>query len=564
MKLRKVLIENFRGIRRLELVLDDTTVLIGENNSGKTAVLDALRLCLREMGSRKRVVFDPYDFYLKDANADPASADSIRIEITFSEDGVGQWGDQLTASLTRLRILQVDDYSCGHIILSVKCAFDTKTGDLDQDWEFLNLNGDKLQNVPDTALAILQREVSYYYLSALRDAAKHFDPKGPFWRPFLKDSQLTPEKRAEIEAKLREINDLVVQSHSSFDQAKECLRRIQDVVPMSSGDVVSVEAVPGRLFDMLSKAQIHLGTGTGAKVPIGRHGEGTQSLAVLMLFSAFLEAWPGSASIVALEEPEAHLHPSAVRALWKLINDIAGQKLISTHSGDLLSEVPIRSVRRLVREPNGAAGYFLKPTTLTPDEERKFNFHIRYARAELLFARCWILVEGETEITLLPELAQMLGLDMERVGIRCVPFQHAGLEVFLKVANDFGIRWCVLSDNDQQGISDQKKVVTHLKAAKLEDVLHVMPQPDIEQYLCACGFGSVYLSYLTAQTQKQVTAAPSEPDYWRQATKAVNGARNYSKPSAALHVVSQIRNGVAGIPAILKQTMLAASRLAEM
>ena len=83
---------------------------------------------------------------------------------------------------------------------------------------------------------------------------------------------------------------------------------------MTSGDVVSIEAVPGRMFDMLAKAEIHLGTITGAKVPVGKHGEGTQSLAVLMLFSAFLDTWPSGAPIVALEEPEAHLHPSAVRA----------------------------------------------------------------------------------------------------------------------------------------------------------------------------------------------------------------------------------------------------------
>ena len=46
MRVTALLMENFRGIRRLELDLDEITVLIGENNSGKTAVLDALRLCL--------------------------------------------------------------------------------------------------------------------------------------------------------------------------------------------------------------------------------------------------------------------------------------------------------------------------------------------------------------------------------------------------------------------------------------------------------------------------------------------------------------------------------------
>ena len=99
----------------------------------------------------------------------------------------------------------------------------------------------------------------------------------------------------EIERKIREVNDLVVNSHDSFRQVHDGLRQVQDVVPLTSGDGVSIEAVPGRIFDMLAKAQITLGSVTGARIPLNRHGEGTQSLSVLMLFTAFLEAWPAGA-----------------------------------------------------------------------------------------------------------------------------------------------------------------------------------------------------------------------------------------------------------------------------
>src|SRR5262245_28974937 len=123
MKLRRLLIENFRGFRRLDLELADTTVLIGENNSGKTAVLHALRLCLRELGSRRRLIFEPYDFHLKDENAEPAATKPIRIELTFSEDAPGEWDNQLTGRLVRLGILQVDpDDGRGRVTLSVRCA----------------------------------------------------------------------------------------------------------------------------------------------------------------------------------------------------------------------------------------------------------------------------------------------------------------------------------------------------------------------------------------------------------------------------------------------------------
>ena len=57
MRIKCLRVRNFRGIRDLELELGKVTVLIGENNSGKTSVLDAMKICLRDLGPRRRVVF---------------------------------------------------------------------------------------------------------------------------------------------------------------------------------------------------------------------------------------------------------------------------------------------------------------------------------------------------------------------------------------------------------------------------------------------------------------------------------------------------------------------------
>lgn len=560
MRLRQLMIKNFRGIRELKLDLDDTTVLIGENNFGKTAILEVLRLCLGDLTSRRRVVFDPFDFYLKDDATAPSSADPIQVTLTFSEAVSGEWDGTLIGRLGRQKILQVGADGRNLVVLRVTCSYSTSSRDLEQDWEFLTADGSPLTGLSDGALGGLQREISYFYLPALRDAARHFDAKGKFWRPFLKDNQLPEDKRALIEAKLREVNELVVASHTSFEAARARLRRVQEVVPMAAGDAVSIEAVPGRIFDMLSKAQIYLGSTTGAKVPIGRHGEGTQSLAVLMLFSAFLDAWPQGVPIIGIEEPEAHLHPSAIRALWKTVEGISGQKLISTHSGDILSEVPIKAVRRLSKSATGITVHRLEPATLSADDERKFNFHIRHARGELLFARCWLLVEGETELTLLPELARHLGIDLERAGVRCVQHRHVGIELFLKVARDLGIKCCALTDNDLQGLADQAHVRNYVPAAILGDALHVMAEPDIEHHLCALGFGPVYEAYLSPQTRPRVTAAPGDADYWPQVLAAIK--KTVTKPEAALAVLSRVRAGNSPVPPVLERTLRDAVALA--
>ena len=544
MRVTAIRIENFRGIKQLELELDKTTVLIGENNSGKTAVLDALRLCLRNLRSRQRTVFDTLDFHLPDEDAEPSSAEPIQIEVLFSEQEMGEWNNQLIGRLSRDGILQVGDDERNHVLLRVTCKYDSTSRDFAQDWSFLNLNREPLTGVGSQALARIQQEVPYFYLTALRDAAHHFDASGQFWRPFLKDTQLPVEKKTEIEQKLREVNDLVVDSHDSFGQVRTALRQVQDVVPLASGDVVSIEAVPGRMFDMLAKAQIHLGTMTGAKIPVEKHGEGTQSLAVLMLFSAFLKLWPDRDPIVALEEPEAHLHPSAVRALWHLVDDFSGQKLISTHSGDLLAEIDIQHIRRLARTPDGISAFQIPANLLSAEERRKFNYHIRLVRGELLFARCWLLVEGETEVWVYPAAARALGKDLHREGVRVVPYRQTDVGLLTKIANALGIAWYCVGDDDSQRQKTESEVKENLGSANYADRL-VFPYIDIEIHLLSNGYDGIYAPFMPEQNLAKMEKEPSDPDYW------IEYAKNFprkAKTHAAADVAVEMENrGAAGV-----------------
>ena len=568
MQLRRLEVENFRGIASLDLVLGATTILIGENNTGKTALLDALRFALRDVRTRRGCAFDEYDFHLPTANADPSKAPPISIRLTFKEDEPEQWDNEQIGNLNRARILQIGADERSLVILKVGARFDETAQEFVQDWEFQNPDGAALAGLSETALGVFHSEVSYYYLSALRDAAKQFDSRGPFWRPFLKESQLTPEKRREIETKLSEVNDLIISSHTSFSQVVSRLKDVRNVVSVADGgkEVVSVEAVPGRLFDMLSKAAVNMNTATGAKIPVERHGEGTQSLAVLTLFNAYLQAWNKGDAMVALEEPEAHLHPSAVRALWQLIERIPGQKIISTHSGDLLSEVPPESIVRLHKDgPTGPTtkAFRFVSVPLDSNDLRKFNFHIRRDRGELLFSRCWILGEGETEGTLIPESARVLEKNLERAGIRFVTYQSGiSLETCLQVANGMGIRWVVLADNDEQGRNSITTVQKHLSGRAESEALFVIPKPaaDIEEYLCCNGFQDVYLNLLSKQTRKKVKVSPDDPEYPLQIARALPPRL---KTRAAQDILMVIRDNPQSVPQLFEEIIEAAIKLME-
>ncbi len=559
MTISSVRIRNFRGIRDLSLDLDDVTVLIGENNSGKTSVLDALRLCLRNLGPRRRVVFDALDFHLPDDHADPSSVDPIRIDVTFSEQASRQWGDELTGRLGRSGILQVDTDDRCHVHLHVTCSYDRESRDFAQDWRFLDLNGDRLPGAGSGALTLLQREVSYFYLTALRDAAHHFDVRGPFWGPFLRDSQLSVDKRTEIERKLREVNDLVVASHASFEQVQSGLRRVQEVVALATTDIVSIEAVPGRMFDMLAKAQVHLGTTTGAKIPVGRHGEGTQSLAVLMLFSAFLNSWPEGTPILALEEPEAHLHPSAVRALWQIVSGFDGQKLVSTHSGDLIAEIDVHNVRRFARTSEGIRSFRVPDNLLTTEEARKFNYNVRHARGELLFARCWLLVEGETEVWVYSAAARALGINLHREGIRAVEYRQTDVGMLTKVADALGIDWYCVGDDDTQRAKTERRLRDLYEHGQYESRC-VFPYRDIETHLLTNGYDAVYCKHMPKQNLDKVTSQPTDPNYWQEYAKQLPGR---AKTQAATEVAIEMEaRGESGVSQAIRDVVQKVVRLA--
>lgn len=559
MKLRHLKIENFRGIKSLELDFGDTTVLIGENNTGKTTILDALRFALREVRHRQGCAFDAYDFHLSNATSEPSTASPIRLQLTFREDNKGEWGDEQLGRLSRSGILQVNG-ECGVVVLEITGRFDLNTKEYAQDWQFLNLEGLALTNVLGSALSMLQNEVAYFYLPALRDATRHFDAKGSFWRPFLKESQLTPEKRGEIEGKLAEVNNLIVTSHESFAKVTTCLQDVCKVVPLASANAASIDAVPGRLFDLLAKAQVSLSTDTGVKVPVGRHGEGMQSLAVLMLFNAFLQTWSEGSPIIALEEPEAHLHPSAVRALWHLIEQIPGQKIISTHSGDLLAEVPPESVTRLYRNTGDITARRVIDAGLNPEEQRKFNFHIRQSRGELLFARCWILAEGETELTVLPEAARCMGRDLERAGVRCLQHTQAGIDIFIKVAQALGISLVGFFDGDTRGMTDYAKLALALQSCNHGDALVVMQEQNIEQHLCMHGFCDIYENLLTEQPRQKITVLPGNSNY---AIQVADALPSKLKTQAAQEVAKAMHDGTHPVPDLLHRAIENAIRFAE-
>lgn len=573
MLLSKLHIENYRGIKSLELDLDETTVLVGENNSGKTTVLHALRACLQALRSTGRSSpFEEFDLHFDSQSADPTSAPAIAITLTFEESQPGEWPAEIEQQLGGdggvVVLAPPDDRS--RVQLRVSAQFSNATQDIETTFAFLDASGVALPLKNRGRLGALQQLRPLFYLSALRDAGKEFSRTSQFWSPFVKNSQIEPAKKAEIEKQLESINAQIIEAHGTFKGVREHLSQIQKLVALGEQDVVSVDAVPARVFDMLNRTQVSIASSTGARLPIGRHGEGTQSLTVLMLFDAFLKSElarkqgnKASRPIVALEEPEAHLHPNAVRALWKTIRDIDGQKLIATHSGDLLSEVELTSIRRLYRSRGQVKVGSITAGVLGVRDQRKFDFLVRRSRGELFFARCWLLGEGETEAILFTGAAEVLGLDLDQAGVRCLEYRLGDIDFFLDAANALGIAWHCLTDADAQGLSDAKKAIHRIPGTPKRQWRHIsalVGATSIEPYLAANGFLDIYEGLATPQLkQKKLTVAKDDPAYPEQISNCIP-----EKIAGAYAVVEAMRvRGPASVPPAIKSALMKAIALAR-
>lgn len=355
MFLKEVKVQNFRSLKNVDITFDESTILIGENNAGKSTLLDAIKKGLSRTGTR--FLFDDYDFFMDSEMSSPKDSDGIKIILIFEERTLDEWEGFI--SDTFIDALQYLDGEKASILLQTTASYNEVTSDIEVKTVFLNNEFEpivgKVQNLVNKFITL----TPVFYLQALREIKDTFSAKSPLWGRFIKKAAIPQEELSVIQNQIKKLNTDIISNDENLTKLVMELQKIQKVMDFEGNeqDLVSINAMPIKTWDLLSKAQVVLNNGTSSMdFPLEKHGQGTQSVTTILLFKAYINILLKELSsdfaegILTLEEPEAHLHPQAIRALHKSIEEMECQKIITTHSPYFIQNADIRNIRYIKKE----------------------------------------------------------------------------------------------------------------------------------------------------------------------------------------------------------------------
>ena len=427
-------------------------VLIGENDSGKTAIVDAIRYVLKTK-SGEPIYWEEKDFYM-----DKAGNRSRKLKIECVFEGISE--TEAAPFLEWIGLKDVDGKSCYCLRLTLNASI------LDDGRIYPEVKAGmgREGTVMDGRAKDLLRVV---YLKPLRDALQDMTHgKRSRIAQILRAHNIFSEKsRSEggihkLEELYKRLSDDI---NKYFDKAgegegREITQRINDILSehfLMAGDKreAYLSLTGSDLIDILRQIDLVLES--------NKSGLGSLNLlciaAELLLF---YEANPGL-KLTLIEELEAHLHPQYQLRLLDYIREQEklGQFILTTHSISVASNIPLEHL--VVLKGDKAFPMGSQYTCCKPDDYQFLHRFLDATKANLFFAKGVIMVEGDAENLLLPTIAEIIGRPLHKHGVSIVNVGNTAYKRYAKIferrdGQQMGVPVAVVADLDVRSIEYYK------------------------------------------------------------------------------------------------------------
>lgn len=453
MRVARIVLQNFRAFSSLDVnITDDLCCIIGENNTGKTAILRAVQICLDNLlPSSFRSLFRE-DIH---SGIDITHPNQVLIGIEFTgfegrvneEALVSTW----KTAADRARIFY--RFRPRPSVREQLASGDLLPGSLtleDYQWEIRG-GGDPavdLTNITwnDEGIgeAVRFADLQSYllvHLPALRDVEN--DLRNPRQSPLIRlieAFEIDAAEQAALIAILDEANQAIAQSQTIAEIAGAIDKRFKYV----SGPAFEMDATLGlsaaTFRAIIRNLKIILSDLSLSSFEPGRNGLGMNNILYVAILLEYLQrriALDRSAGqLILIEEPEAHLHPQLQFSLISALRDIGVQTILTSHSTQVTSRVPLSSIVSLTKREDAtiAAGNLAHNSALNDNEIADLERYLDATKSSLLYARKVMLVEGPAEMFLIPAMIEnVYGVQLERLGISVIAIHGVHFDVYAKL-----------------------------------------------------------------------------------------------------------------------------------
>lgn len=464
MWIRELHIRNFRCIETLKMAFPKgLSVIVGENNAGKTAVIDALRLML----------FHGRDYDALRINEDDfrAGTDYAPIEISCTFCKLTE-GDESNFMECLVKV-DKDEFEAR---LSVRLEFNPDTRRVNMKWWGGETEGSSLPSN-------LYDYISCVYLQPLRDPESGLAPSRYSQVSRLIGRLATEKDRKRVESIADKANRII----GKVEPVKKAKAVIDGQMSAITGPEMSqnmdLAFSDPEFQSIIARIQTKIDN-----LPVSLNGLGYNNLVYTAATLSALRQGEHYRSIL-IEEPEAHLHPQLQVLLLNYLETTASERegnnvqiITSSHSPILASQATLDSLVTLQRSDSGVSSVSVATLAMDPIIKKKLHRFLDATRAELFFAKKILMVEGIAEALLCPVLARMLGVDLKTSAVSVINADGINFNAFLPLFGKDGIKVPValMSDKDANaiggGASDSWK---KLKCAEADCTNLKVVGPDI-------------------------------------------------------------------------------------